>query len=232
MPKYFAYGSNCDPDVLERKQVSVTSRRRAVLRGYRLFFNKKSLRERLPDSIGFANVNEYPEAVVEGVLYELGGDVDLERLDESERYPSHYTRIRVIVEVDGRNEECWVYQAQPEMTAAGLVPSRNYLNHILAGRAFLSAQYLEALDQSQTYVCDCECCHRTGEVVFVRAGDLLHTLCQSCREARLTWSDAFGRTLTIPETESVMTELVIGGPGFESIADLVAAAIQRKLLRQ
>ena len=232
MKKYFAYGSNCNPEVLERKNVSVTSRRRAVLRGYRLLFNKKSLRERLPENIGFANINELPEGVVEGILYELSTESDLERLDTSERYPTHYTRIRVVVEADGVKEQCWAYQAQPEMTADGLVPTRNYLNHILAGREFLSTQYLEALNQSQTYVCDCACCHRTGEALFVKEVDRLHTLCQSCREARLTWSDAFGRVLTISETESVMTRLVLRGPGFQSIGDLVAAAVERKLLER
>ena len=232
MRKYFAYGSNCDPDVLDNKGVAVVSRRRAVLRGYRLLFNKKSLRERLPSSIGFANINENPDGSVEGVLYELAGDMDLERLDASERYPSHYTRLRIVVEVDGENEECWVYQAQPEMTADGLVPSRNYLNHILAGREFLSAQYLEALDQSQAYVCDCACCHRTGEALFVKEYDRLHTLCQSCREARLIWSEAFGRMLTISETELVMAELVIRGSGFASIAELISTAERRNLIQR
>ena len=118
------------------------------------------------------------------------------------------------------------------MTAEGLVPSRNYLNYIVAGREFLSAQYLEALNQSQTYVCDCACCHRTGEALFVKEHDRLHTLCQSCREARLTWSDAFGRMLTISETESVMAELVIGGPGFASIAELISTAERRKLIQR
>jgi hypothetical protein len=65
MTKYFAYGSNCNPDIMEKKGVSFTKRQRAVLRGYRLLFNKKSLRARLPDRIGFANINEYGDGKVE-----------------------------------------------------------------------------------------------------------------------------------------------------------------------
>ncbi len=231
MPKCFAYGTNCDPEVLDRKGVAVATSRRAVLRGFRLLFNKKSLRERLPGAIGYANINECRDGVVEGALYELD-EAALTSLDESERYPSHYTRIRVVVEVDGGCEGCWAYQAQPDKMADGLVPSRDYLDHILAGRAFLSAPYLEALERSRTYACECACCHRTDEVLFVDEHDRLHALCQPCREAHLDWSDVLGRMLTISETESVMTELGANRPRFASSADLVDEAVARNLIQR
>lgn len=227
--KYFAYGSNCDPAVMERKGVPFTARRRALLRGYRLLFNKRSHRERLPDTIGFANINEYPESAVEGILYDLAQE-HLPALDRSERCPGHYERIRVAVETELGPEDCWTYKAPLGMLAEGLLPSRNYLNHILAGREFLSQQYLEALNQSKTYRSECASCHHELEVLFVREGDRLRALCQACREARLTWSDALGRTLTVAETEVVMTELVVGGPGFASIADLIKEALERRLI--
>lgn len=230
MQKYFAYGSNCNPAVLEEKRVAFTSRRRAVLRGYRLLFNKRSLRDRLPDSIGFANINECRDGTVEGVLYDLVAE-HLPALDASERYPEHYDRVKVSVETESGVEECWAYQAQIGMVADGLVPSRNYLNHILAGREFLSQQYLEALDQSKTYRDDCACCHREREVMFVAEDDQLRTLCQPCREARIEWSAAHGRGLTVSETGAVMTQLVMNGPGFESIAELVKEAIERRLIQ-
>ena len=85
----------------------------------------------------------------------------------------HYDRIRVVVEADSGEEECWIYKAQPEMTSDGLVPSRNYVNHILAGQAFLSQQYFDALDQSQTHTDNCICCGRVGEVLFVQE-DISH----------------------------------------------------------
>ena len=159
---YFAYGSNCDPAIMAKKQVKFTSRKRGRLSGYRLRFNKLALRERLPEGIGFANINEDPSGLVEGIIYEVV-DEDVARLDESERYPDHYGRISIIVESDGGPIECQTYQAQPDKTADGLVPSRNYLNHILAGRDFLSQQYFEALDQSLTYVGDCAICHNNGD---------------------------------------------------------------------
>lgn len=229
--KYFAYGSNCDPAVMEKKGVPFTARRRAVLRGYRLRFNKRAHRERLPDTIGFANINEWPGGAVEGILYDLARE-HLPALDRSERCPGHYQRIRVAVETELGPEDCWAYKATPSMLAEGLVPSRNYVDHILAGREFLSQQYLDALNQSKTYRGECVSCRRELEVIFVKEGDRLRTLCQPCREARLTWSDAVGRTLTVAETEAVMTELVVGGAGFASIADLIKEAIRRGLIER
>lgn len=227
--KYFAYGSNCNPAIMKRKGVEFTSRQRAVLRGYRLKFNKKSLREALPDSIGFANINVDPEGVVEGVLYEI---IDDHRgiLDESERYPDHYDRIVVEVETESGNHECSAYHAQLDKIADGLVPSRNYLNHILTARDFLSQQYFDALDKSATYSGECACCHVTGEVFFLREFEQMYTLCQSCREARIVWGDVRGRMLSVPETEAVMSGLVANGGGFPSLQALVEEAINLKLI--
>lgn len=229
MANYFAYGSNCNPEVMERKGVEFTGRQRATLHGYQLRFNKQSLRERLPSTVGFANVEELPEGVVEGILYALNPD-HLPLLDESERYPEHYDRVEVTVKTEDGGVSCWVYVAQPDKVAEGLVPSRNYLNHILAGREFMTHQYFQALDQSITYQADCVTCRRHGEVIFISEGDQLHTLCQPCREARITWGDTRGREFTVKETEAVMTKLVIDGPGFDSIGSLIGAAIEQKLI--
>ena len=191
MTKYFAYGSNCNPAIMEKKRVAFRSRTRAVLRGYRLLFNKKSLREHLPQGIGFANINEYPQGTVEGVLYELV-DEHLRLLDDSERFPDHYDRIEVSVEANQNLTTCWAYKAQPDKIADGLVPTRNYLNHILAGQAFLSPQYFDVLRQTRTYHAECVTCGQTEEVLFVREQDRLHAICQPCQEARTARSDARG----------------------------------------
>lgn len=229
MTKYFAYGTNCNPSVLQKKGVDFSSRQRAVLRGYRLLFNKKSLREKLPDSIGFANIDEDPKSKVEGVLYEIAGE-HLQRLDKSERHPSHYDRITVVAQTESEPQECWTYKAQPDKTATGLIPSRNYLNHILSARDFLSQQYYEALDKSQAYSGECASCHQMGEVLFLKERDRMYTICQPCREARIMWGDARGRRLTVVETEAVMTQLVMQGDGFSSIEALIKEAIEQRLI--
>lgn len=228
--KYFAYGSNCNPAVMARKGVEFTSREFAVLSGFQLRFNKKAMREGLPPGIGFANINEQPGASVEGVLYEIV-DEQLTLLDESERYPDHYTRIDITVETkDGSSVGCMAYQALPDKVESGLRPSRNYLNHILAAKDFLSWQYFDALEKSQAYEGECACCLRRNEVTFVRDSDRLYMLCQPCREARLMWGDVCGRRLTVPETEAVMTQLVQRGPGFPSVQKLIEEAIATRII--
>jgi gamma-glutamylcyclotransferase (GGCT)/AIG2-like uncharacterized protein YtfP len=227
--KYFAYGSNCNPAILEKKGVAWTARKRAVLPGYRLLFNKKALRPRIPEGIGFANVNEDPEGTVEGILYDIR-DEHLGRLDESERYPDHYGRVEVTVETDDGPERCQTYQAQPDKIAEHLKPSRNYINHILAAKDFLSWQYFEALDQSQVYRGECAVCHEENEVVFQSEGEHIHMLCQPCREARLVWGDARGRKLTVAETEAVMRHVARAGEGFGSIRELIRAAIDARII--
>jgi gamma-glutamylcyclotransferase (GGCT)/AIG2-like uncharacterized protein YtfP len=227
--KYFAYGSNCNPAIMEKKGIAWSARQRAVLPGYRLLFNKKALRERIPEDVGFANINEYPEGRVEGILYDIL-DEHLDRLDESERYPEHYGRIEVTVETEAGSERCLTYQAQPDKIADQLKPSRNYINHILAARDFLSWQYFDALDKSQVYQGECAVCHTVSEVVFLKEGDHIHMLCQPCREARLVWGDTRGRKLTVAETEAVMTHVVRAGDGFDSIRELIREAIGAKII--
>jgi gamma-glutamylcyclotransferase (GGCT)/AIG2-like uncharacterized protein YtfP len=227
--KYFAYGSNCNPAIMKRKGVRFTSRQRAVLRGYRLLFNKRAMRSSLPKDIGFANINEDPDGTVEGILYEIA-DEDLARLDDSERYPDHYDRIEVTVESEADRQRCYTYRAQPDKVCPGLRPSRNYLNHILAAGDFLSRQYHEALDKSQAYEGDCICCGKRTEVVFIKENERLYMVCQSCREARLMWGDVRGRAFTVVETEAVMKNLVLGGQGFSSMNELIREAIAERII--
>lgn len=227
--RYFAYGSNCNTAVMKRKRVEFTSCERAVLFGHRLLFNKRALREDLPEEIGFANIEACADESVEGILYDIVDD-HLARLDSSERFPDHYDRIPVTVESSQGEFSCFAYKAQPDKVASGLKPSRNYLNHILAAKDFLSIQYFNALDRSQTYEGECECCDRHGEVTFIREASNLFMLCQPCREARLVWGDTVGRRLTVAETGALMRDLVIGGESFSSVPELIAAALDQGLL--
>ena len=231
MTKYFAYGTNCNTEVMERKGIAFTARQRAVLNGYTLRFNKRARRANLPETIGFANIEQDEAGCVEGILYDLAIG-SLETLDETERHQSEYERIQVTVEADSGIETCWTYKARPEVVSEGLLPSRNYINHILAGQEFLSRQYYEALDQSVTHRDTCACCGREAEVLFVREGDQFFCLCQSCREARTKWGEARGRPLTLEETTAVMQQLVLRGEGFGSIEALLAEAVQRKIVAE
>jgi len=227
--KYFAYGSNCNPAIMAKKRVEFISRSRGRLNGYHLLFNKMALRERLPDGIGFANINEDSAGTVEGVVYDIV-DEHLPRLDESERYPEHYRRITVTVETEEGPTECLTYQAQLDKIADGLVPSRNYLNHILAGHDFLSKQYFDALDQSQTYQGECACCHTHGEVLFLIESDRAYTLCQPCREAKDIWGDTRGRKLTVAEAEAVMAHVKESDETYHSLLALMEAVVEQRII--
>ncbi len=227
--KYFAYGSNCNPAIMRNKQVNFSSSERAVLLGYRLRFNKRALRPALPEQVGFANIVPEAKASVEGILYEID-DRHLGRLDESERFPDHYDRIQVTVKGKNGPCECFTYQAVPGVVAEGLVPSRNYLNHILAAKDFMSRQYFEALDKSLTYRGECACCHEPHEIVFVREDDRLFMLCRACQEARGIWGDTRGRKFSIAETEATVSHLRDSGKSYHSLPDLLQDLIKLRIV--
>lgn len=214
---------------MAKKGVEYTSMSRGTLSGYRLLFNKMALRERLPDGIGFANINRDATGTVEGIVYEIV-DEHLQGLDEAERYPDHYARITVSVETESGIQKCQTYQARADKIADGLVPSRNYVNHILAGRDFLSRQYFDALDQSQTYSGECACCHGHGEVLFLIEWERTYTLCQPCREAKDVWGDTRGRKLSVAETEAIVEHVAQSGETYHSLLALIEAVVEQRII--
>lgn len=149
--QYFAYGSNCNPAVMQRKGVRYQARQAARLLGYRLLFNKRSLKTTVPAGVGFANIHPDTAGCVEGILYDLVPD-DLPMLDASERYPEHYTRISLSVETTAGVVVCEAYQAQLDKVASGLRPSREYLDHLLAAKELMSEDYYLALAQTEIFV--------------------------------------------------------------------------------
>lgn len=140
----FAYGSNMDPVRLLERCPSARDRRPGRLLDHRLVFDKIALER---DGTGYANVVRAKGEEVEGVLVEVSRD-DLEyRLDRVEGHPRHYSRrLMAIEEPSGERAVAWVYFATPEFRAAGLVPQRDYLEHLLAGRDLLSPDYVARLE--------------------------------------------------------------------------------------
>jgi cation transport regulator ChaC len=144
---YFAYGSNMDKKRMEKRGVTIFSMQRARLEGFRLAFNKVASRR---ENEGYANIVEDPEGVVEGVLYEIK-DSDIKELDFYEGCPCHYLRIKVTVKLDNGQEVTAVtYVANPDKIRDGLKPSKEYLNHLLAGKDYLSPEYFERLKATET----------------------------------------------------------------------------------
>ena len=111
----------------------------ARLLNVRLVFDKAS---RLHPGIGHANLQYAPGEVVEGVLYELADATEIARMDRFENAPINYSR-EVIHTAAG--DLCWTYFANPAVLRSPLLPSREYLDHLLAGAPYLSAAYLRRL---------------------------------------------------------------------------------------
>ena len=135
--RYFAYGSNMDPDHMRIRGVMFSKREHAFLDGWRLVFNKTSCRP----GEGYANIEKDIDSTVEGILYEIE-DADIGKLDEYEDYPEDYDRIYLKVRLDdGAVIEAFAYIAQPDRVKDGLRPTREYLSHLLKGCDLLSEQY-------------------------------------------------------------------------------------------
>ncbi|HEV2317520.1 MAG TPA: gamma-glutamylcyclotransferase family protein [Thermoplasmata archaeon] len=144
---YFAYGSNMDLKRLRKRGVNPRKMRAAVLPGHRLCFNKRF------DSNageGKANIVEQTDESVEGILSEVTPE-EIARLDRYEGVPAHYLRARVVVTPeDGTEVEAVTYVANPSMVMEGLKPTKEYLSYLLAGRSFLSSQYIRGLEGTGT----------------------------------------------------------------------------------
>ena len=106
--------------------------------GLGLRFNKQSKEH--PDC-GHANLVHAPAEVAEGVLYRLTSDDMIKRMDPFEKAPVNYSRECLAVQTEQGPIVSWVYFANPAVMRDGLVPSQDYLNHLLAGRPYLSNDY-------------------------------------------------------------------------------------------
>ena len=145
--KYFAYGSNMDPERMRQRGIEFSRREYTILNGWRLVFNKIAF----PNSKeGYANIERDEEGVVEGILYEIQ-ESGLTKLDGYEGYPDHYNRIKVRVKLSNAQEvEGITYIAQHNKIGSGLKPSKDYLNHLLKGCDLLSEKYCEMLRKWET----------------------------------------------------------------------------------
>jgi len=158
--RYFAYGSNMNPERVRQRGMAFSHVSAARLEGFTLAFDKTSSAH---PGLGHANIAHAPGGWVEGVLYWLDGVDEIRRMDPFESTPVNYSRevVRVRVHVDhlpslpvpdGIDGEdgsilvpTWTYVANPAVRRSGLLPPRSYLEHLLAGRPFLSEGYAAML---------------------------------------------------------------------------------------
>jgi len=141
---YFAYGSNMNQARMKARQMGVCEVLAGTLPGCALAFNKLAA-----DAPGrsYANVVYAPKSEVEGVLYRLQNLGEIARMDPFEGAPRYYSREIYLINTATGAIPAWVYIANKAMIHNQLKPAPWYLEHLLAGREFLSEAYYHALTQ-------------------------------------------------------------------------------------
>jgi gamma-glutamylcyclotransferase (GGCT)/AIG2-like uncharacterized protein YtfP len=144
---YFAYGSNMNSARMRARGLNFVKAEAAILPRFRLVFNKQS---HCKPSIAYANVQHASDHHVEGVLYTLAKAEDLDLMDHFEGTPVRYSRECVHVNTSSGPRSTWIYMANPAYINNNLLPESSYLAHLLAGRDFLSGEYIDMLTRHES----------------------------------------------------------------------------------
>jgi gamma-glutamylcyclotransferase len=136
--RYFAYGSNMDPKIMESHSPEARALGPGKVDGYRVEFNVFSERW----NGGAANLEPDPNGYVWGVVWELSEE-DARNLDTYVGHPTYYAREEVPVGLGDEVVSCLTYRVRAQH---GYVrPTDEYLNRL---RSAVRVQGLppEALD--------------------------------------------------------------------------------------
>jgi len=140
--RYFAYGSNMNPERVCDRGIEFMAIQPASLADRRLVFDKVS---RHHPTWAHANIVYAPGERVEGLLYRLRSANEIAKMDRFERAPINYGRDVVMVLSDSATVPAWTYFANSAVRRDGFKPPRSYLEHLLAGRPYLSPRYYQWL---------------------------------------------------------------------------------------
>ena len=168
MNRYFAYGSNMDPDQIGGRCPSARLVGPARLIDFRLAFTRES-KVTFPGS-GVADVVPAPGSVVWGAVYSMT-EADLEALDRLEGAGTAYAREEVdVVDADGRIITAFTYVVIRK-SEHEIRPSAEYMERVIAGaRACgLSRDHIELLNSIRDQPLGA---HHTGATVHARDGHL------------------------------------------------------------
>ena len=132
---------------MKDREVNFSKRELAILKDYKLCFNKQASRNQ---NEGYANLIPKEGTATEGALYEID-EKDIVKLDKFEGYPNHYIKKAIKVELANSNEvDALVYLARPDKIKDGLKPTKEYLNHLMEGRDLISENYNNFLQSFDT----------------------------------------------------------------------------------
>ena len=130
-----------NPERVKARGLKYSQALSGQLSGYELSFNKYSVNR----EGSAANITKQENAVTEGVLYLLSGEEQIIQMDPFEGFPDHYSRELLSIATKSESVRAWVYIANQRFIRRNLLPPRWYLNHLLAGKQFLTQPYYERL---------------------------------------------------------------------------------------
>ena len=142
---YFAYGSNMNPERMHGRGLHVLDSFSGWLDGFGLRFNKRSRRDH---QLACANMVYARSERIEGVIYRLGGGAEIIKLDPHEGTPRMYSREIFPVQTKQGVKSAWIYVANPAVIDHSIKPARWYVEHLLAGQAYLSAGYWQRINST------------------------------------------------------------------------------------
>jgi len=144
---YFAYGSNMDLNRLSGRIKRKPEGIAGYLEDYTLVFNKVASK---PANAGYANIIESSGKRVHGVIFDLT-ESEFKILDKCEGVASgDYYRKTMSIHTDSKIIEAIVYIACLSRVKENLMPTREYLNYLLAGQCYLPDEYFKNLSRQIT----------------------------------------------------------------------------------
>ena len=144
---YFAYGSDINPLVIQKRGIKFSRREPACLFDYKLCFNK------IKSSSGLAVANIVPQkdSKVFGAVYKSYDFNPFENLDKCNGVETnHYIRKQVTIHLyDGRCVEANVYIANAAACKDNLDIDPDHFDNLMAGKDVLPLDYVEYLISCQ-----------------------------------------------------------------------------------
>ena len=107
--------------------------------GFGLRFNKRSAQD---TNLGCANIVYAPTEKIQGLLYQLQtvSEITVDFLREIIDTAENYFKCKPITDC-----KRWVYVANPSVLDDSLMPATWYVEHLMAGRDFISDDYYKAI---------------------------------------------------------------------------------------
>ena len=151
---YFAYGSNMNQARMQGRDMRVKSVYAGWLDGFGLRFNKASRRD---SKLACANMVWARSERIQGILYELESIEEIIKLDPHEGSPWRYSRELFNVQTSGAVQPAWIYVANPAVLDDTVLPGRWYIEHLLAGRDYLTEDDWQRINNTECLANSVEC---------------------------------------------------------------------------